>query len=335
VHDKQVRRRRAVLGVLVGASLVLLTAYFGASPSSPLHEIQRGIVEVFSPIQQGASKVLSPVRDVAGWFSSTLKAKSQVTALDAEVARLQTQLAGYREALIENQQYRSVLHLDVSNGLSAYHPVTATVYARDPQLWYQTIEVDKGTDDGVQANDPVIGGTGINKGGLVGKVLYPEQTVSVVLLITDPTFGVDAKVESGGGYDGTLVPETGDPTQMVMEYLQPSADIQPNQMVVTSGVKDPADPMLNSLYPPGIPIGTVSGTFSQANLVNNQEVPVTPLVDLRQLSTVQILTRPEGNTLSASAPTNQVAQVTPQGAQAQATTQGAQATTQGTQASGG
>ena len=71
MHDKQVRRRRAVLALLVGISLILLTAYFGESPSSPLHSVQRGIVEVISPIQSGASKVLSPVKDIAGWFSDT------------------------------------------------------------------------------------------------------------------------------------------------------------------------------------------------------------------------------------------------------------------------
>ena len=72
MHDKQVRRRRAVLGLLVGVSLILLTAYFGESPSSPLHTVQRGVVEVLSPVQEGASKALKPVRDVAGWFSDTL-----------------------------------------------------------------------------------------------------------------------------------------------------------------------------------------------------------------------------------------------------------------------
>jgi len=46
VHDKQVRRRRAVLGLLVVISLILLTAYFGESSSSPLHSVQRGIVAV-------------------------------------------------------------------------------------------------------------------------------------------------------------------------------------------------------------------------------------------------------------------------------------------------
>ncbi len=84
MHSKQVRRRRLVLAALVVISLILLTDYFGESPSSPLHTLQRGIVEVFSPIQQGASTVLSPVRDIGNWFSDTFKARSQVKQLKAE-----------------------------------------------------------------------------------------------------------------------------------------------------------------------------------------------------------------------------------------------------------
>ncbi len=78
MHDKKtIRRRRATLALLVVVSLILLTAYFGESPSSPLHSVQRGIVQVLSPIQEGASKALKPVRDIAGWFSSTFHAKAQ------------------------------------------------------------------------------------------------------------------------------------------------------------------------------------------------------------------------------------------------------------------
>ena len=50
-----------MLGLLVGVSLILLTAYFGESSSSPLHTVQRGVVEVLSPIQEGASTALKPV----------------------------------------------------------------------------------------------------------------------------------------------------------------------------------------------------------------------------------------------------------------------------------
>ena len=77
MYDKAVRRRRAVLVVLVALSLTLLTAYFGESSSGGLHSVQRGAMEVLAPIQEGANRVVKPVRDLFGWFGSTLDAKSE------------------------------------------------------------------------------------------------------------------------------------------------------------------------------------------------------------------------------------------------------------------
>src|SRR5919108_501498 len=63
MHDKAVRRRRAVLALLVILSLSLLTAYFGESGNGGLHAVQRGAMEVLAPIQEGANRALKPFRD--------------------------------------------------------------------------------------------------------------------------------------------------------------------------------------------------------------------------------------------------------------------------------
>ncbi len=72
MYDKTVRRRRAVLALLVVLSLILLTAYFGEASGGRLHSVQRGFLTVVSPIQDGANKALKPVRDLFGWFGDTL-----------------------------------------------------------------------------------------------------------------------------------------------------------------------------------------------------------------------------------------------------------------------
>lgn len=293
MHSKQVRRRRAVLAILVAFSLILLTAYFGESPGSPLHTLQRGIVEVFSPIQEGASKALSPVRDIAGWFSDTFKAKSEVGQLRAEVHRLQSRLAQAQYAQIQNAQFSRQLGLDASDTISAYKPVGAHLISRDPILWYSTIEVDKGSDDGVRVGDPVTG-----DGALVGDVSTVDPTVSIVTLITDHTMAVAAEVEDGSGDSGVLVPKVGNPNQLVLQYLPRTAPVAVNQQVVTVGFKSGP---LQDLYPPGLPIGTVSNA-SVNNLYNNAEVQVTPAADLRHLDAVQILTSPHAPGARAQLP---------------------------------
>jgi rod shape-determining protein MreC len=287
VHDKQVRRRRAVLGLLVGVSLILLTAYFGESPSSPLHAVQRGVVEVLSPVQEGASTVLKPARDVAGWFSDTFAAKSRADQLQRTVNALTAQLARAQAAQLQNRQLTKLVGLDNSLGIDAYHAVASHVISRDPTLWYATIEVDKGSDDGVRLNDPVIGDS-----GLVGRISTVDPTVSIVTLITDHSMAVAAQIQDSGGDTGVLVPAVGNPNQLLVQDLPQTGPFHETvgQQVVTAGFRTG---QLQSLYPPGIPIGTISNA-SESKLLNTGEVEVDPAVDLRHLDAVQILTKPHG-----------------------------------------
>ena len=281
--------------MLVGVSLILLTAYFGESSSSPLHTVQRGVVEVLSPLQEGASKALKPVRDVAGWFSDTLNAKSRSAQLQRQVNRYRAQLARAQAAEIQNRQLSKLVGLDNSLGIESYHQVAAHVISRDPTLWYATIEVDKGSDDGVHVDDPVIG-----DGGLVGKITTVDPTVSVVTLITDHSMAVSAQIQDPGGDTGVLVPAVGDPNQLLVQDLPQSGPFHEavGQQVVTAGFK--AGP-LQSLYPPGIPIGQISSA-SESDLLNDGQVKVNPAVDLRHLDAVQILTKPHGGTERAQLP---------------------------------
>ncbi len=299
MHDKQVRRRRAVLALLVAVSLILLTAYFGETPSSPLHNVQRGVVEVLSPVEHGASTVLTPVRSVASWVSDTLHSKSQVKELRTQVATLTAQLAKAKGAQAENQQLKAQLHLDASLDLSSYHPLAAQVILRDPTLWYQTIGIDKGSADGVALHDPVLA-----DGALVGEVSEVSGDGSVVSLITDHTVSVTARVTDANGDTGELVPAVGSPNSLVLQYLQApnpgqiQNGPQQGQLVVTAGFKSSP---LESYFPANIPIGWVA-PVNENQLFNDGEIQVTPAANLRRFDVVQILTRPQPGTERAALP---------------------------------
>jgi rod shape-determining protein MreC len=278
-----------VLAVLVVISLLLLTDYFGESSSSPLHRVQRGIVAVLSPIQSGASTVFSPVSDVANWVSTTLHAKTQRDSLTRQLQAADQQLAKYKTQGIQNAYLSKQLGLAQTVGLNRYDPVAANVIARDPSLWYQTVEVNAGSGDGVSINDPVTG-----DGGLVGKVTEVTGSSSIVTLITNASskeqFGVTATVTDTTGDTGVLEPAVGNPNQMVLQDLPNRAQIKPGMQVVTAGYKDPSNSELNSLYPPGILIGTVA-SFNPNELLNSGQVPVTPTANVRGFTSVQILTK--------------------------------------------
>jgi len=285
VYDKQVRRRRAVLALLVVVSLILLTAYFGESAGSPLHSVQRGVVTVLSPIQEGASRALKPVRDLFGWFGDTARAKKERDQLKAQRDRLLEQVAGYKVALLENAELRRTLQVD-ENGLQGYDRRTARVTGRPANnLLLDRLEVDAGSSDGVRVGDPAVA-----DGGLVGHVTFVSHSSSLVTLITDPSSSVSVKVLNDAGDSGLLKPSVGDPLDLLAQLLPRRASIQPGDIVVTAGFRTSR---LESLYPPNVPIGRVTKADPE-ELASDQQVHVAPVADLRHLDFVQILVGPTG-----------------------------------------
>jgi len=287
VYDKQVRRRRAVLVLLVVVSLILLTAYFGESAGSPLHSVQRGVVTVLSPIQEGASRALKPVRDLFGWFGDTARAKKERDQLKAQRDRLLEQVVGYQVALQENDELHRVLALDDSNGLDAYDKRTVRVIGRPPNnLLLDRLQVDAGSSAGVRVGNPVIA-----DGGLVGHVSFVASDSSFVTLVTDPSSSVSVKVLDTAGDTGLLKPSVGDPLDLLVQLLPRHARVRQEDVVVTGGFRTTR---LESLYPPNIPIGRVTKADPE-ELASDQQVHVAPIADLRHLDFVQILVGPTGS----------------------------------------
>ena len=288
MYDRQVRRRRAVLALLVVVSLILLTAYFGESAGSPLHTIQRGVIQVLSPVQEGASRALKPVRDLFGWFGDTLDAKKERDRLEAQRDELLRKAVGYEVALEENHALRELLALRDSNGLDAYEQRTARIIGRSPNnLLNDTIQVDAGSNGGVRVGDPVVA-----DGGLVGKVTTVAPSVAIVTLVTDPSSFVSARVldDPEAGELGLLKPSVGDPLDLLVQLLDRDARIAEGDTVVTAGS---ISSRLESRYPPNIPIGRVTKADPE-ELAVDQQVHVEPFADLRHLDFVQILLRRAG-----------------------------------------
>jgi rod shape-determining protein MreC len=280
VYDKTVRRRRAVLALLVVLSLILLTAYFGEAPSGGLHSVQRGFLTVVSPIQDGANKVLKPVRNLFGWFSSTLHAKSQNSELRKQLDKLRREFTAKQSNEVSYQQLLKLYHLDNTLSINDYHPVAATVVYQSPNIWYSTVIIDQGSSSGVRVNDPVIDGE-----ALIGKVTRVTSDGALVSLITDSAVEVTAKI-SATGAPGIVGPEVGEPSRLLMQYLPSTGSVMPGDYVVTAGTVSSRG---DSLYPKGIPSGQVTSTSEQNGF---KSVEVSPLADLHGLDVVQVLTYP-------------------------------------------
>ncbi len=286
MYDKTVRRRRAVLGLLVACSLILLTAYFGESGSGALHSVQRGTSEVLNPVQEGASRALKPVRDLFGWFGDTVAAKGQVEDLRRERDRLRTEVAQNEVNSADLDKLRDLLELDGALGLNDLGPKTGRVIFQSATVWYSTIRVDQGSDDGVKVGHPVI-----NEEALIGRVTEVFGGSAFVTLITDRTTKVPARAGPRQEFGIVEPVSAGNPTDLVMNFTQPNARIRVGDRVVTRGTEP--DDRAPSRYPVGLPIGQVSRIDNEGT--DTQEIHLRPYADMRSLDFVQILTRPRGD----------------------------------------
>src|SRR5919107_5754054 len=125
MHDRAVRRRRAVLAALVALSIALLTAYFGENASGGLHAVQRGVMDVLAPIQEGANRALKPARDLFGWFGDTMDAKDERDQLRTERDRLRREVAELQLARRDFDELQAWRQSSSALDLERYEPVAA------------------------------------------------------------------------------------------------------------------------------------------------------------------------------------------------------------------
>jgi rod shape-determining protein MreC len=133
--------------------------------------------------------------------------------------------------------------------------------------------IDKGEDEGLKRDMPVI-----TADGIVGKVLlvYKNPSVAQVLLINDQTSGVGVILEKSrlqGVLRGTANGE------VTLEKVMSDEQVSPGETVLTSGG--------DQIFPKGLPVGTVTNVGPGKDLF--QSIKVRPAANLSKLEEVLVL----------------------------------------------
>jgi rod shape-determining protein MreC len=276
VYRKQVRRRRAVLALLVVGSFVLLTITYGQGSNG----FQRGVSTIFSPVQSITDRALKPARDLVNWFDETFDARGRNSRLHSELEAERKAAVAGRAAVAENKELRQLVNLDNSVIPSGYKEVTGEVIARSPTVWFADVTIDLGSGDGVRVGDPVVNGD-----GLVGTIGAVTPDSSKVMLIADGESAVSAKVVPGGA-QGLIKPAVGNPGELILTFINSQKHLHKGQSIVTAGWRTAE---ISANFPPNIPIGEITKA-SILQLEAQQQVSVRPYADLRNLNIVQVLT---------------------------------------------
>src|SRR5690606_7127689 len=145
----------------------------------------------------------------------------------------------------DNTELREIL--DKKDALSAFEPKQATVIGRNPDKWTELLIINKGTNNGIVNNMPVI-----TANGLIGKVKNSNPFTSTVQLLSsmDPTNRISAEIQSENesvfgfieGYDN----EKG---LLMMKRIPSDVKVEKDQTVISSGK--------GGVFPKGLLIGKV------------------------------------------------------------------------------
>ncbi len=279
-----VLRRRILLAASIILSLVLLTAYFREPASGLLHSVQLGGSDTLSPMQSFAARAVQPFRDGYRWSRDVLGANARNERLEPEVEALRGELVRLNEASEENLRLKELLSLRDAEIFPAGSTfLTARVIGKSPTMWQSWIQIDRGEDDGIRLNQPVVGATvsadkSLSGKGLVGKVIAVGKRSARVQLIVDPSSSVATLIQgtrAEGILEGTLA------GRLIMDFVERDQPVEEKFIVITSG--------FGQIYPKGIPVGIVL-SVGEADVSIYKQIEVRPFVDFGSLEEVMVLT---------------------------------------------
>lgn len=242
-------------------------------------------LDFFSGTFSSFGKGISRFVDSYGTYEAVRQERDALREKVKSNLDLQVELVRLRE---ENVKLRQFLQLPpVAN-----HPVLqAEVISQDPDNWFRTIIINKGSADGVATYMPVVAlqsvvvpGQGGKPpetklvAGIVGKVIQVNPHSARILPLTDQFSRIGVTVKKTGHW-ALLTGQSPHQDMPLVDYLSLGVFISTGDEIVTSGG--------DGIFPRGLPVGTVSKRIER--LGSFQKAEIQPVIDFKKLDFVIVI----------------------------------------------
>jgi rod shape-determining protein MreC len=278
-------KRRIVVGVLVLASLVLITVSFR---SSALDGVQSTGASILRPFEVAADRVTRQFRDTVGWFRGLVDAKNENKKLRAQVEELRRQVILDESAVQQNVDLQNALDYHGPPSIADYRRVNASVLVNPQSAIDQSVIISAGSAQGVSVGSVVVEPTGGPDAGgaLVGTVDKVARNVARVMLLTDNQSAVTATDLTNPQVVGLVRRGSGSSDVLILDRVPKKPYVRVGDTIITAGTLGTGP--LRSKYPRGIPVGSVtSESDNEANLFKS--IQVRPLIDFSSIRSVIVL----------------------------------------------
>lgn len=222
-------RARFLFFLMLSLAVILVDGRLRA-----LDDFRSALTSFLTPFKEVVQLPGLFIENSAGYFISKKNLNEEIQRLTKENQLLQLDAARMEEMRQENENLR---HLVSALAATTDHVVTTEVTGRPADPFSRRIQIAAGALDGVQVGMPVIGPFGV-----LGQVSRTVSHQSEVTLISDHKSRISVINNRTGQI--FLLAGTGDSGLLTVAFAQPSADLQPGDELVTSG--------LDHLYPKAV-----------------------------------------------------------------------------------
>jgi rod shape-determining protein MreC len=263
--------------ILVGIAVFLAAIMAYAGANGRLTAAPQEILSVaVAPFQRAAAAVSNGVSSLWEKYTNIDAILEENEKLTTENAELRGQMVDYDKLKAENEAYKALTNIQEQHPEMSY--VSSFVIGRDPLDSFYGFTLDKGSLDGVEANDAITS----DEGYLLGVVTEVDLTSCKVMTILHPSFnaaGVVSRTRDNGIITGSA--DYAAEGLCILSNLSRSTLTKASDQVITTG--------LGGVFPPDVLVGVVQELVPEASGKSTIAV-LKPGADPRTVKHVFIIT---------------------------------------------
>ena len=262
---------------LVGIAVFLAAIMAYAGANGRLTAAPQEILSVaVAPFQRAAAAVSNGVSSLWEKYTNIDAILEENEKLTTENAELRGQMVDYDKLKAENEAYKALTNIQEQHPEMSY--VSSFVIGRDPLDSFYGFTLDKGSLDGVEANDAITS----DEGYLLGVVTEVDLTSCKVMTILHPSFnaaGVVSRTRDNGIITGSA--DYAAEGLCILSNLSRGTLTKANDQVITTG--------LGGVFPPDVLVGVVQKVEPEVSGKSSVAV-IRPGADPRTVKHVFVIT---------------------------------------------
>jgi rod shape-determining protein MreC len=226
-----------------------------------LESLRAGLSVAIYPIQM----LVEVPNTVSEWFSESLATRRHLQeendSLHTQIFMQKAQMQKLASLEAENIRLRELLDSSFEVGERV---IIAELMSVNLDPYKHQIVINKGQLDGIYPGQPLLDAEGV-----MGQIVHAGPYTSTAVLITDTAHAIPVQVNRNGLRSIAL--GSGTINRLDLPYIPNSADIQPGDLLITSG--------LGGRFPPGYPVAVVTAVQHDPGRTFSR-VMATPLAHL-------------------------------------------------------